>query len=361
MRIFAAKKSMNGCTMGMIHIILVAASMSYHVFMRPDRAYIKMVRYGVQALFLLLTVHIGYRFFAFLQHFTTPGNPFVERPHAVDAFLPIAGFMSFKYALFTGIVEPFHPAGLVMFTAIVAVSVLVKKGFCGWICPVGTLSQYVWMAGERIFGRNFRMERFTDGSFRSLKYILMAFFLLFIGFAMAPNMMLLFFISDYYMIADVKTMLFFTNISTLSLWVIGVIGILSLLYKNVWCRYLCPYGALLGLLSRWSPARIERTEQACTHCGACSRNCPSLIDVEKQEAIRSAECFGCLTCVASCPAPGALDVTITSGRRRSILHPALFPVVLLGIFYLIIGAAMMLGIWRSQIPYEEYVRVLSGM
>jgi len=71
-------------------------------------------------------------------------------------------------------VDPVHPSGFIMFTAILGVSLVMKKGFCGWICPVGTLSQYVWMAGERIFGRNFRFGRFTDISLRSLKYILMA-------------------------------------------------------------------------------------------------------------------------------------------------------------------------------------------
>lgn len=73
-----------------------------------------------------------------------------------------------KYFFFTGIVEPVHPAGFVLFTAICGVSLALKKGFCGWICPIGTLSKYVWMAGEKIFGRNSgRKDRPTSASVRS--------------------------------------------------------------------------------------------------------------------------------------------------------------------------------------------------
>jgi polyferredoxin len=160
----------------------------------------------VQVGFLLLTLFIGYQFYEFVRHFEVPGSPFVRRPPSVDAFLPIGGLMAFKYFLFTGIIEPVHPAGFVLFVAILGVSLAVKKGFCGWICPIGTVSQYAWMAGEKIFGRNFRINRFTDIALRALKYILLGLFILLIGVAMAPNMMLLFMITDYYKVVDVRMM-----------------------------------------------------------------------------------------------------------------------------------------------------------
>ena len=193
--------------------------------------------------------------------------------------------MAFKYFLLTGIVEPVHPSGFIMFVAILGVSLVVKKGFCGWICPVGTLSQYIWMAGEKVFGRNFRIGPFTDISLRSIKYLLLGLFVFLIGIAMPPNMMALFFIADYYKIVDVRMMKFFTEMTTLTMWVLIALGVLSLLYKNFWCRYLCPYGALLGLLSRFSPFKVRRNEEKCIHCHACTRHCPTLIDVEKKEVV----------------------------------------------------------------------------
>lgn len=326
--------------------------------MAAGRKHIRALRYAVQAFFLLLSVSIGYHFYMFVARFQTGGTPLVSRPPSVDAFLPIAGLMSFKYFLLTGIVEPFHPAALVMFTAIVAVSVMLKKGFCGWICPVGTLSQVFWMAGEKIFGRNFRMPKYADASLRSVKYIVMALFLVIIGIVMKPEMMALFFISDYYKTADIRTMEFFTKISSTAFWVLICIAGLSVVYKNFWCRYLCPYGALLGILSRFSPVKIGRNSEVCTHCGSCSSSCPSLIDVDRQQVIRSEECFGCLTCVSHCPSKGALDVTVRKGKTRKAFSPFLYPVALLLLFYLIIGAGMLSGKWHSKVSRAEYARIL---
>jgi polyferredoxin len=325
---------------------------------KAPKAYIKTVRYGVQSAFLLLTVLIGYQFYGFVRHFQVPGAPFVTRPAGVDAFLPISGLMSFKYFLVTGTVEPVHPAAFVIFSAVLLVSLLFKKGFCGWICPIGTISQWVWMAGKKVLGRNFTMERYTDGIIRSLKYILMAIFILFIGILLNPNWMVLFFMNDYYVVADVKTMQVFTEMTPLTASVLGILLVLSFLYKNFWCRYLCPYGALLGLLSCASPVKIKRSAEHCVHCRRCSNACPSGIDVEKKAVVHSPECFGCMTCVGSCPSTGALDMTAGLGKTRRILKPLIYPAALVVLFYLVIGLGMAAGKWNSQIAYEEYQRII---
>ena len=326
--------------------------------MAAQRTYIRKIRYAVQLAFLFLTLYIGYQFYHFVLHFRDPSQPFVQRPSSVDAFLPISGLMSLKFFLFTGIIEPLHPAAFTIFVAVLVVSLLLKKGFCGWICPVGTLSQYFWMAGQKVFGKNFRVENYLDLPLRSLKYLLMALFLLLIGVAMMPNMMVLFFITDYYKTADVMTMNVFAKMSRITMWVLLALGSLSLLYKNFWCRYLCPYGALLGLLSCIGPVKIRRNEEHCTHCRSCSRNCPSLIDVEKKGVVNSPECFGCMTCVSSCPSKNALEITLRTGKTRRAFKPYLFPLALILIFYLIIGIGMAAGKWDSQIPDEEYKRII---
>jgi len=326
--------------------------------MSYPRNSLQYVRYAVQAAFLLLTVFIGVRFYQFVLHFEAPGHPFVERPSSVDAFLPIGGLMALKYFLVTGIVEPVHPSGFVMFAAIVAVSLLLKKGFCGWICPIGTVSQYVWMAGEKVFGRNFRIEKYTDLGLRSLKYILLSLFLALIGLIMPVYMMVLFFIDDYYKAVDVRMMKFFTEMSSLTMWILIGLALLSFLYKNFWCRYLCPYGALLGLLSRVSPVKIRRSEDKCTHCHACSEACPTLIDVESKDVVKSEECFGCMTCVSRCPSAGALDMTVRIAKKTRVLKPLLYPFLLIVLFYLIIGIGVLTDKWHSKIPYEEYQRII---
>lgn len=326
--------------------------------MDAQRKYIRVLRYAVQFFFLALTIFIGYRFHQFVRHFEAAGMPFVERPPSVDAFLVIGGLMAFKFFLLTGIVDPVHPSGFILFTAILGVSLIMKKGFCGWICPIGTLSQYLWMAGERVFSRNFRIGPFTDISLRSLKYVLLGLFLFLIVIAMPTTMMGLFFIADYYKIVDVRMLKFFTEMTAVTAVVLSVLVALSVLYKNFWCRYLCPYGALLGLLSRMSPFKVRRNEEKCIHCHACTKHCPSLIDVEKNKVVKSEECFGCLTCVSRCPAPGALELTASAGKKVRVIQPWLFPILLIALFYLVIGIGVATDNWHSKIPIEEYQRLI---
>jgi polyferredoxin len=326
--------------------------------MSYPRNSIRYIRYAVQIWFLLVTLYVGWQFYQFVLHFEAPGHPFVQRPPSVDAFLPIGGLMAFKVFATTGLVEPVHPSGLILFIAIVAVSLFLKKGFCGWICPVGTLSQYVWMAGEKVMGRNFRVEAYTDIGLRSIKYVLFSLFFWVIVVAMGSTMNIMFFGSDYYKMADVKMLKFFTDMTTLTFWVLVALAVLSLLYKNFWCRYLCPYGALLGIVSRWSPIKVRRNEEQCVHCSACTKSCPALIDVEKKDVVKSGECFGCMTCVSNCPKPGALDMTVKVGKRVSALRPLVYPLLLVALFYLIIGIGVLTGNWHSQIPYEDYQRLV---
>jgi polyferredoxin len=175
---------------------------------------------------------------------------------------------------------------------------------------------------------------------------------------MGSTMISMFFMSDYYLVADVKMLKFFTDMTSLTFWVLAGLVVLSVLYKNFWCRYLCPYGALLGIISRWSPLKIRRNEEKCVHCHACTKACPALIDVEKKEVVKSGECFGCMTCVSRCPAPGALDMTVKAGKNVSVLKPFLYPILLIVLFYLVIGIGMLTGNWHSQIPYEQYQRLI---
>jgi polyferredoxin len=325
--------------------------------MQQERSYLRILRYAVQLAFVLIALFIGYQFYHFVLHFEEPGHPFVERPASVDSFMPIGGLMAFKLFLLTGTVDPVHPSGFVMFVAILGVSFAFRKGFCGWICPIGTLSQWFWMAGEKVFGRNFRIPKFGDISLRSLKYVLMGLFLLAIGI-MPLWSMAMFIFGDYYKIVDVRMLKFFTEMTTLTMWVLIALVGFSLLYKNFWCRYLCPYGALLGILSRFSPFKIKRSEEKCSHCRACTNHCPALIDVEKTKIVTSEECLGCLTCLSRCPVGGAIDLTVGSKTKHTAVRPLLFPVFIVALFYLVIVIGMVNGTWHSQIPYAEYQKLI---
>jgi NAD-dependent dihydropyrimidine dehydrogenase PreA subunit len=160
--------------------------------------------------------------------------------------------------------------------------------------------------------------------------------------------------APYWAIADVKMLHFFTEMSTRSMAVIAVLAVLSVIYKNFWCRYLCPYGALLGLLSMLSPFKVSRNAECCTRCGACSRACPAQIDVQNKLRVHSPECTGCLTCVGRCPEQGALAMAFLKQPLPGIV----FVVIVVVLFGGGVLTGMLGGHWQSSLTYEDYQRLI---
>ena len=77
--------------------------------------------------------------------------------------------MNLKYFVMTGFVPDVHPAGMFLLIAFLAMSVIFCKAFCSWICPIGTLSEWLWQGGADLFGKNYRLPRWADLPLRSLK------------------------------------------------------------------------------------------------------------------------------------------------------------------------------------------------
>jgi polyferredoxin len=195
----------------------------------------------------------------------------------------------------------------------------------------------------------------------SLKYLLLAFFVHAIFFRMSPGAIEHFLDSPYNKVADIKMLYFFTHISPLSLYVIIALFVLSFIIPYFWCRYLCPYGALLGLFSFISPLKIRRSIPDCTSCGKCAAVCPAFLPVDQKKSISSPECTGCLECVVSCPKKMALGFKVPGFWQKSV-RPVVFAVLVAGLFYGGIGIAKIAGRWKSNVSQEELMmRVQKGL
>jgi polyferredoxin len=311
----------------------------------------------VQWVFFFWVIFIGIRFGMFVRHFASGGaTPFVSRPPGVEGFLPIGALISLKYWLVTGRVNSVHPAALVIFLSVLIMSLLAKKSFCSWLCPVGTLSEAVGKLGKRLFGRNFAIWRPLDLTLRGLKYLLLLFFVKLILVDMPAQALAAFLDAPYWAVSDVKMLYFFTRISVTALTVLATVMGLSFLYVNFWCRYLCPYGALLGLLSMLSPWKIRRDAATCTGCRSCSAACPAALPVHSGMLVRSAECSGCLNCVTNCPEKEVLRMAPPFRRRP--LPAWVFPVTIVLFFFAGIGAGMATGNWRGSLGYADYLRLI---
>lgn len=325
---------------------------------RYPRPAARRLRAAVQGAVFLLVLWGGYDLWRFAAHLEAGRVPPLAKPLSPEGFLPIGSFMSLKLWLATGAWDPWHPAGMVILGAAFVVSFLLRKSFCGWICPVGTLSELLWRGGRRLFGRAFALPRWADLALRPLKYLLLAFFVWIILVKMRVPAIQAFLATDYWKAGDLKMLRFFTEMSGTTAAVLAVLAALSLVTKAFWCRYLCPYGALLGLLGAAGPLRVRRDAQRCVNCGSCARNCPALLPVDRKASVASPECIGCLTCVSRCPAPGALDAALP---RRIVIPPRAFAAAVVAVFFGILLAASLAGHWESGVSAAEYLRIVPAL
>jgi polyferredoxin len=284
----------------------------------PDRS--QRIRKVVQWFFVALSGWLGVQFYLWVRFYERGGaGLFVPRPAGVEGWLPIAGLMNFKYLLATGRVPSVHPAAMFLFMAFLLMSLFLKKSFCSWICPVGTFSEYLWKLGRKIFGRNLQLPRWADLPLRGLKYLLLGFFLFVIG-TMSAEALDAFMHTPYGLVADVKMMNFFRNMGLTAAIVLLLLALLSLVVENFWCRYLCPYGALLGLTSLLSPLKIRRDANACIDCGKCARACPANLPVDRLTQVRSVECASAAQFAQARGAVARSNRGPAGCRRHSRLH-----------------------------------------
>lgn len=322
--------------------------------LRARRRRIDWTRHLVQAGFLLTVLLIGWEFVRWV-HGLEAGRVVGERPPGVEGFLPIAALLSLRHLFTTGEIHPVHPAGLAILLVVVGISVLAKKAFCSWVCPVGTLSEMLAGLSQRLFRRKLRLPRLLDLPLRSFKYLLLAFFVYAVFFQMGPAAVTDFLDSPYNRVADVKMLHFFERLSPFALKVLVGLAALSVVIPFSWCRYLCPYGALLGALSLLSPLKVTRHAPSCIDCDLCTRACPSHLPVARLARVRSDECFGCLSCVAACPVPRALRVETPAPWRRAV-RPSAFAALVVGLFVAGTLLARATGHWKSAITDGEYAR-----
>ena len=321
---------------------------------RAGRDYSQALRHAFQFAFLALNAYVGGLFYLWVRGIETGRHlAGVARPAGVEGWLPIAGLMNLKYLLATGSVPRIHPAAVFLLLAFLCISFLFRKAFCSWLCPVGTLSEYVWRVGRKLMGRNFMLPRWLDIPLRSLKYLLLGFFIWAIA-SMSAEAIASFLESPYGLVADVKMLNFFRHAGETAAIVLTILGIASLLVQNFWCRYLCPYGALLGLASVFSPIRVRRDANACVDCGKCAAACPASLPVDKLLSVKSAECTACLECIAACPARDALWAGPAGLRSKPRLPAWALAAGMALLFLGIIGYAKITGHWNGDISAQVY-------
>ncbi len=193
--------------------------------------------------------------------------------------------------------------------AILALCTLIPRGFCGYICPLGTLIDlFDWAIGKRL-------ERFRIRERKG--WVHLKYYLLFAVLIAAFGGVLL---AGYGAAIPVLTRGFTFTLAPLQLgsiqgWhqvpplnighVISIalfFGVLTLglLRPRFWCRYVCPTGALFSLGNLFGRLSERKVESSCIDCGKCVDACP--FDAIKEDfTTRTLDCTLCQTCAGTCP------------------------------------------------------------
>jgi polyferredoxin len=312
------------------------------------------VRYTFLVYFVALMVQLWLFALWALGH----SSHFVPRPNAVAGIIPIGAYMSFFAWLKTGLWDTVLPAGVVIIISALVMSLLLKRGFCGWICPVGAFFQIPADIGKRLRkGGNLPVHRWVDLALRGLRDAMAVAAVALLGVIVPIGVALGFRHYDFYYVADIRIVKYFVHPPLWwSVTGLAVVG-LSLAYGNVWCRWLCPLGAIYGTVGTASLTNVCRDTEACASCGKCAQACPNRVPVDKLSIVRAPECDGCQTCVRTCTQPGALEPRIL-GRWR--LAWWTWPVTALALWLGIYAVAVLTHNWASPLPVSAFRDALSG-
>ncbi len=210
--------------------------------------------------------------------------------------------------------------------------------FCNWICPLGTLNQFVgWLSSSARAGQRPSVEGPSASPNRYRRsqatkyYVLIALVAAALVGTLQTGLLdpiCLIYRSLTAAVLPVAQMSAPNLLEDPRLhqgaWLIGflLLALLAanLFYPRFFCRVLCPLGALLGLLSRLAWWRIQRDPTRCTGCGLCLAHCEGACDPHTR--LRRAECLVCFNCIEDCP-EGALRFGCLPSRQGERAGPDL--------------------------------------
>ena len=231
---------------------------------------------------------------------------------SLHALCPFGGVVTiYQYATVGTFVQKIHESAFVLMVIGFVLAILFGPVFCGWVCPLGTVQEWVAKWGKKLFKRRYNhfVPPQTDNILRYARYIVLAWVL----YVTAVSGKLIF--ADY----DPYFALFnfwSEEVTWQALTILGLTLGLSLFVERPWCKYACPYGAVLGISNLFRVFQIRRAESTCKADGACSILCPMNIPVDSVKTVRDHQCISCLECTSEAVCPVAKTVIFSTGGAK---------------------------------------------
>jgi MauM/NapG family ferredoxin protein len=256
---------------------------------------------------------------------------------------------------------------------LIGATLVVGRFFCAYVCPMGAAIDFL---DRLFFHKKARSKLKAEASLRKIKYAALLVFITaaLTGFSLAYVMDPIALLTRTYTFVFYPLSITGINLaldlfrpvsqalgwvglshlhvvqpvfymSTIAFLIFGGIIALNRLAPRFWCRYLCPLGALLSLVSPLAPFK-RRVHQDCNECLKCQRNCPMGAIPEDPRSTQSRECIQCRTCSKVCPQKAvSFPASFSLGGEYSTVDLSRR-----GFFYSVAGG-LALGFVSSRSPF----------
>ena len=236
---------------------------------------------------------------------TGNGIPLVAEA-SVHAVCPFGGVVSlYQFATVGDYVKKTHESSFILMIIVFALAIAAGPVFCGWICPFGSLQEWLAGIGRKIFGKRYNtiIPARLDKYLRYLRYAVAVWVL----YVTARSAQLIFADYDpYYALFNFWS----GEVAVTAFIALAAVILLSLFIERPFCKYACPYGAVLGIFNLFRIFGIRRNPVTCIDCKACDRACPMNINVSGAGKVRDHQCISCLKCTSeqACPVPDTVEL-----------------------------------------------------
>lgn len=228
---------------------------------------------------------------------------------SLHAICPFGGVVSlYKLATVGTFLQKIHESSFILMTIAFILTLAFGPVICSWVCPFGTFQEWLGKVGKKIFVRKYNniIPAKFDIYLRYLRYIVLTMVI----YKTAVTAKLMFQdVDPYFALFNFWS----DEVTITSLVVLGATMLLSLLVERPWCKYACPYGALLGLFNLIKIFKIRRVSSTCINCKACDRACPMNISVSSSTAVMSHQCISCMKCTSEIACP--IDATVELSQK----------------------------------------------
>ena len=242
----------------------------------------------------------------------------IEKVAPIDAYCPFGAVESFFTLIFKGeFLKRIFSSSFVLLGIFFIASFLLGKVFCGYICPLGAIQEWLRPLGKKLgFRQDYELPEKADKYLRYAKYLVLV-VIVYYSFYLGDLVFRHY--GPYNALMHLGHEIDEKPVGYIALLIIIVISMFS---KNFWCRYLCPLGAFFGIIRKISFLKIDRNVETCIDCGMCDKSCPAGLSIMTASSLKKADCISCGKCVDVCP-KNSLDFVLfgkkISGKIFSIL------------------------------------------